>query len=222
MTFLAKVVLAFQPMNDYLVPFLGFNALVTLVLTALVALVILQNRRKNQSITSEGENLIRRYIIFRARRHALMKTHQGDEKVKHEMLKAISSSWNHFRSILESHSIALHETDRQARKFLCILGIVMLFDSFRKLVSGAPIDRMHWGGLVFLVRELPMYFFLLTGFLLISIQSRRWKKRAPTSFDGELDAIFSDTEQNQEALDNEFDPIEPSPFHKEESWPEGS
>ncbi len=222
MTFLAKVVLAFQPMNDYLVPFLGFNALVTLVLTALVAVVILQNRRKNQSITSEGENLIRRYIIFRARRHALMKTHQGDEKVKHEMLKAISSSWNHFRSILESHSIALRETDRQARKFLCILGIVMLFDSFRKLVSGAAIDRMHWGGLVFLVRELPMYFFLLTGFLLISIQSRRWKKRAPTSFDGELDAIFSDTEQNQEALDNEFDPIEPSPFHKEESWPEGS
>ena len=222
MTFLAKVVLAFQPMNDYLVPFLGFNALVTLVLTALVTVVILQNRRKNQSITSEGENLIRRYIIFRARRHALMKTHQGDEKLKHEMLKSISSSWNHFRSILESHSIALRETDRQARKFLCILGIVMLFDSFRKLVSGAAIDRMHWGGLVFLVRELPMYFFLLTGFLLISIQSRRWKKRAPTSFDGELDAIFSDTEQNQEALDNEFDPIEPSPFHKEESWPEGS
>lgn len=216
MTFFEKAVLLFHPLSDYLVPFLGFDALVILALTILVAVVILQNRRKNQSITSEIENLIRRYIIFRAHRQALMKVHQGDEDVKHEMLKAISSSWNHFKSMLENHSITLRETERRARNMLCILGAVMVLNSIRTLVSGGVIDQVYWGGLIFLLKELPIYLFLLTGFLLISIQSRGWKKRPLTSFDGELDAIFSDTEQTQEALDNEFDPIEQS-FHKEES-----
>ena len=218
MTLFEKFFLVFHPVSDYLVPSRGFDALVMLVLTILVAVVILQNRRKNQSITSEVEMLVRRYIIFRAHRQALMKVHQGDKSVKHEMLKAISSSWNHFKSMLENHSTALRETDRRARNMLCILGAVMALNSCRMLVSGDVIDRAYWGGLIFLLKELPMYFFLLTGFVLISIQSHRWKKRPLTSFDGELDAIFSDTEQTQEALDNEFDPIEQS-FHKEESWP---
>lgn len=221
MTLLECIILGLRPMSDYLVPFFGFDALVSLVLTILIATVILQNRRRNQSITSEVEKLIRRYVIFRGHRQALLKVHEGDEEVKHEMLRAISNSWNHFRSELESYSITLHETDRRARNLLCILGVFMVLNSLGTLVSGALVDRVHWAGLIFLLRELPMYLILLTGFLLISIQSHRWGKRPLTSFNGELDAIFLDTEQTREALNNEFDPIEQS-FHKEESWSEGS
>lgn len=221
MTLPERIVLVLQPIRDYLIPFLGFDAFASLVLTILVAIVILQNRRRNQLITSEVESLIRRYIIFWGHRQTLIKIHQKDEKVKHEILKAISNSWKHFRSTLESYSITLRKTDRRARNLLSILGVIMLLNSLRILAFGVVAGRVRWAGLVLLVRELPMYFFLLTGFLLISIQSRRWKKRPLTGFNGELDAIFSDTERIQEALDNEFDPIEQS-FHKEDSWLEGS
>lgn len=221
MTSLERVVLAFQPIRDYLVPFLGFDALVSVVLTILIAMVILQNRRKNQSITIEVEKLIRRYIIFRGHRQALIKIHQEDEKVKHEILRAVSTSWNHFKKMLDNISITLRETDRRARNLLCILGVLMVFNSLRTLASGALVDRMHWGGLIFLLREMPVYLFLLTGFLLVSIQSHRWGKRPLASFNGELEAIVSNTEQTQEALNNEFDPIEES-FPKEEPWPEKS
>jgi len=65
MTFFKSLVPALQPIRDYLVPFLGFDAFVSLVLTILVATAILQNRRKNQSITSELENLIHGVLLFR-------------------------------------------------------------------------------------------------------------------------------------------------------------
>lgn len=208
MTFFKSVVLALQSIGDYLVPFIGFDAFVSLVLTILVAAAILQNRKKNQVITSELENFIRRYIIFRGGRQALIKIHQRDEKVKHEILKAISNSWNHFRSMRENYSITLHETDRRTRNLLFILGILMVLNSLRILAFAVLTEGVPWAGLILLVRELPMYFFLLTGFLLISIQSQRWGKRTLSGFNGELDAIFSDVEQIQESLDNEFDPIE--------------
>ena len=62
-----------EPLRSILIPFLGFDALVSLVLAVLMAGVILQNRRKNQSIATDIENLIRRYIVFRGHRQALMK-----------------------------------------------------------------------------------------------------------------------------------------------------
>jgi hypothetical protein len=215
MTFFQRVTLVLQPISDDLVPFLGFDALVIVILTVLIAVVIFRNRRKNQSITFEVENLIRRYVVFRGHRQALIKVHQGDENLKHEMLKSISNSWNHFKNMLESHSAALRETDRRARTWLCILGILIVLNSLRTLASGVMVNRVEWGFPIFLLKELPIYLFLLTGFLLISIQSRRWDKRPLTGFDGELDAIFSDAEKTQDALNNEFDPIEQS-FWKEE------
>jgi hypothetical protein len=221
MTSLERILLFLQPISDYLVPFFGFDALVSLVLAVLVATVILQNRRKNQSTTSEVENLIRRYIIFRGRRQVLMRVHQKDASVRDELLKAISNSWNHLKNMLERYSMVLRETDRRARNLLSIIAVCMILNSARTLAFGILVDRTEWKGVVWLVKELPMYFFLLTGFLLISIQSRRFGKRPLTTFTAELDAIFSDTEQHQEALDNEFDPIDQS-FLKEEPWPEES
>ncbi len=137
-----------------------------------------------------------------------MRIHQGDEKVKLEVLKAISNSWNHFKNTLEGYSITLRETDRRTRHILSILGIFMLLNSLRTFTFEIPTERMRWGSLILLIRELPLYLFLLTGFLLMSIQSQRWGKRPLESFNAELDAIFSDVEEAQEALDNEFDPIE--------------
>ncbi len=221
MTFLESVVLALNPFRDFLVPFLGFDAFVSLVLTILVAVVILQNRRKNQLISSDVEDLIRRYIIFRGHRQALIKIHHGDEKVKHEILKTISSSWKHFKSTLETYSTRLHETDRRARNLLLILGAAAVLNTLRILAFGSLAGRTHWAGLILLVRELPIYLFLLTGFFLMSIHSHRLGHGPLNSLNGELEAIFSDTQKIQEALDNEFDPIDES-IEKEEPWKEES
>jgi len=221
MTFLESVALTLNPFRDFFAPFLGFDAFVSLVLTILVAVVILQNRRKNQSISSDVEDLIRRYIIFRSHRQALMKIHQGDEKVKHEILRTISNSWGHFKSSLGRYSTILYETDRRTRNLLLILGATAVLNTLRILAFGALTGRAHWAGLILLVRELPTYLFLATGFLLISIQSHRLGKGPLNSFNGELEAIFSDTQKIQEALDNEFDPIDES-IQKEEPWKEES
>jgi hypothetical protein len=208
MTFFERGFLILEPIRDYLVPFLGFDALASLVLTALIAVVIFQNRRKNQAAAAEVETLIRRYIIFRGHRQALLKVHNGDEKTKHEILKAISNSWNHLKTMLEKHFITLRETDRRARNLLLIFGVIMVSDSLRTIAFEVLAKSEHSSGLLLLVKELPPYLFLATGFLLLGIQSQRWGKRPLASFNVELEAIFSDMEETQEALDNEFDPIE--------------
>ena len=221
MTSLTEIVLALQAIGDYLTPVFGFDAFVSLVLAILVAAVILQNRRKNQRTALEMEGLIRRYSIFRGHRQSLMKIHQQDDDIKHEILKTISNSWNHFKSMLDQYAISLRKTDRRAKNFLLILGVLMALNSLRVIALGVQTDRVQWSGLVLIVRELPMYFFLATGFLLISIQSQRLAKSPLASINAELESIFSDTEQTQEALNNEFDPIEQS-FAEEDSWKEES
>ncbi len=208
MTLFERAFLYFQPIRDYLVPFIGFDALVSLALTVMVAAVIFQNRRENQSVTAEIENLIRRYIIFRGHRQALLRIHNGDEKVKHEILKAISNSWNHFKDTLERHFAFLQEADRHARSVFLILGAIMVLNSLRTFAFGVLAGKGNWASLVLLVRELPPFLFLITGLLLVRTHSQRWGKRPLASFSKELEAIFSDMEKTQEALDNEFDPIE--------------
>ncbi len=113
--------------------------------------------------------------------------------------------------MLERHFIRLHETDRRATQFLVILVILMVMNTLRTLTFGILAGIEEWGGLILLARELPPYVLLITGFLLIRIQSQRWGKHPLTSFNTELEALFSDMEQTQEALDNEFDPIEQFP-----------
>jgi hypothetical protein len=150
-----------------------------------------------------------------------MKIHQQDEDIKHEILKTVSNSWNHFRNMLDHYAISLRKTDRRAKNFLLILGILMVLNSLRIIALGIQTDRFHWSGLVLIVSELPIYFFLATGFLLISIQSKRLAKSPLASINAELESIFSDTEQIQEALNNEFDPIEQS-IAEEDPWQEES
>ena len=199
-----------EPLRSIHVPFLGFDALVSLVFAVLMTGVILQNRRKNQSIATDIENLIRRYIVFRGHRQALMKFHQKDEALKHEILKTVSASWNHFKTMLEKYTSSLEETNRRARNFLLILGAFLVLNSLWNFASGDLISQTRWTGLIFVLKELPLYLFLVTGFILIRIQSHQRGKSPLASFNGELDAIFSDTEQIQEALNDEFDPIEQS------------
>jgi hypothetical protein len=215
MSFIERLVLAFEPVRPYLVPFLGFDSFVSLALAIFITLVILRTRKRSQSIAFEMENLVRRYIIFRGHRQTLMKIHQSDEKVRHEILKAISTSWNHFKSMLEEHAQALRVTDRQARNFLVIVGALMAMNSFRGIAAGGTLGPGHWAAVVFLARELPLYLFLVTGFWLIRIQSHRLGKRHMASFNSELDAIFSDTERIQEALNDEFDPIDQTGYAEE-------
>jgi hypothetical protein len=205
-----------EPLRSILIPFLGFDALVSLVLATLMAGVILQNRRKNQSIATDIENLIRRYIVFRGHRQALMKFHQKDEALKHEILRTVSTSWNHFKTMLEKYTSSLEETNRRARNFLLILGAFLVLNSLRNLASGDVLSQTRWASLIFVVKELPLYLFLITGFVLIRIQSHQRGKGPLASFNSELDVIFSDTEQIQEVLNDEFDPIEQS-FPEEET-----
>jgi len=199
-----------EPLRSILIPFLGFDALVSLVLAVLMTGLILQNRRKNQSIATDIENLIRRYIVFRGHRQALMKFHQKDEAVKHEILRTVSTSWNHFKTMFEKYTSNLEETNRRARNLLLILGALLVLNSLRNLAFADVLSQTRWTGLIFVVKELPLYLFLITGFVLIRIQSHQRGKSPLASFNGELDAIFSDTEQIQEALNDEFDPIEQS------------
>jgi hypothetical protein len=196
-------------------PFSGFDVLTSLVLATLMAGVILHNYRKNQSIATDIDNLIRRYIIFRGHRQALMKFHQEDEAIRHEILKTIATSWNHFKSMLEDHTSTLQEANRRGRNFLLILGAFLVLSSLRNLALADVVGQVRWVSIMLVLKELPLYLFLVTGFVLIRVHAHRRGRGPLASFNSELDAIFSDTDQIQEVLNDEFDPIEQA-FPKEE------
>ncbi len=219
MAILERIAFCFLPVRDYLVPFSGFDAFVSMILAGLMAAAILQNQKRNRIITSALENMTRRYIIFRGHRQAFIKLHQEDDKTKHEILKSISSGWNHFKGLLENYSNSLTAMNRRTQKFLLVIAVLLIIDSFRILISDVLVGKEQWELLFSFIRETPVYFFLVTGFLIIRIQFRRAKRRALSRSSSELDTFFSDMERTHMDLAEEFDPIE---SQGEEPWLEGS
>jgi len=216
MTSLDTLFSALDPLPTFMAPFSGLDAVISLVLATLMAGIILHNYRKNQSVATDIDHLIRRYIVFRGHRQALMKFHQKDEAFKHEILKTISTSWNHFKTMFENYTSTLREANRRGRNLLLILGVFLVLNTLRNLASADVVGQVRWAGLILVFRDLPLYLFLVTGLVLIRIQSRRRGKGPLARFNHELDAIFSDTEEVQEALNDQFDPIDQS-FHEEET-----
>ena len=117
--------------------------------------------------------------------------------------------------MLEDHTSTLQETNRRGRNLLLILGAVLVLNSLRNLALADVVGQVRWVSFILVLKELPLYLFLVTGFVLIRVHSHRRGKGPLASFNSELDAIFSDTDQIQEILNDEFDPIEQS-FPKEE------
>jgi hypothetical protein len=188
-----------------------FDEGISLLLLIALGLTLFRGFRKNNSLLTEREDLLKRYLLFRGNKQIRLRMFREDEKAYQELLKTISNGCKNFKKAYDEYLASINHNTARTRLLLWIITIGLLLNSVRLLIAD-----YFWAGspmLVFstIVRELSSYVLVVLSFLLLKVQTHRlllsrWKA---AEMDREV-LFFPDSlsELESQGLYNEFDPFE--------------
>ena len=166
----------------------------------------------NQTLLSEREELLKRYLLFRGDRQVRLKIYGGEEKVYMDLLKNISSSWKNFKKAYDQRLNALAQNTTKTKRFLQLITLGLLINSVRVFIEDYYFFGLEIHFLYTLVRELSSYVLVALSFFLLRNQTQKFVtlKGEVVKMDREI-LFFPNNLEDQgehEGLFNEFDPLE--------------
>jgi hypothetical protein len=168
--------------------------------------------RRNQTLLSEREELLKRYLLFRGDRQVRLKIYGGDEKIYLDLLKNISSSWKNFKKAYDQclHSLAQNTT--KTKRFLQLITLFLLTNTVRLFIEDYYFFGLEIHFIYTLARELSSYVLVVLSFFLLRNQTQKFLtlKGKVVRMDKEI-LFFPNNLEDQgehEGLYNEFDPLE--------------
>ncbi len=166
----------------------------------------------NQTLLSEREELLKRYLLFRGDRQVRLKIYGGEEKVYMDLLKNISSSWKNFKKAYDQCLNALAQNTTKTKRFLQLITLGLLINTVRLFIEDYYFFGLEIHFLYTLVRELSSYVLVALSFFLLRNQTQRFVtlKGEVVKMDREI-LFFPNNLEDQgehEGLFNEFDPLE--------------
>jgi hypothetical protein len=182
-----------------------------LLLTAL-GTALYQGLNKNQTLLSEREELLKRYLLYRGDKQIHLKTYEEDEKVYQELIKNLSASWKKFKKIYDQYLLSFAQNTSRTRLFLQIITLGLLANSVRFLVSEFLFSGFKPHFLYSVVRELSNYVLVVLSFILLRAQTHRFLPLKGDLIKMEREILFFPNSLlatgNYEGLYDEFDPLE--------------
>jgi len=168
--------------------------------------------KKNQTLLSEREELLKRYLLFRGDKQVRLKIYGDEENIRNELLKNISNSWKNFKKAYDQSLLSLAKNTTKTKQLLYLITLGLLINSARHFVEAYFFLSLKAQFFYILVRELSNYILVLLSFLLLKTQTQKFLtlKGEVVKMDREI-LFFPNslsTEGEQELLYNEFDPIE--------------
>lgn len=166
----------------------------------------------NQTLLSEREELLKRYLLFRGDRQVRLKIYGGEGKVYMDLLKNISSSWKNFKKAYDQCLNALAQNTTKTKRFLQLITLGLLINSVRVFIEDYYFFGLEIHFLYTLVRELSSYVLVALSFFLLRNQTQKFVtlKGEVVKMDREI-LFFPNNLEDQgehEGLFNEFDPLE--------------
>jgi hypothetical protein len=169
--------------------------------------------RKNHTLLSEREDLLKRYLLFRGDKQVRLKVFGEDDKAYQELLKTISNSWKTFKKVSDQYLTSLAQNTARTRLTLQIITLGLLANSLRILLADYLIFGPQVHLLYTLVRELSSYVLVILSFALLRTQTRRFLPAKGKTVKMDREILFFPNGQREgesEQLNNEFDPLESS------------
>ena len=168
--------------------------------------------KKNQTLLSEREELLKRYLLFRGDKQVRLKIYGDEENIRNELLKNISNSWKNFKKAYDQSLLSLAKNTTKTKQLLYLITLGLLINSARHFVEAYFFLSLKAQFFYILVRELSNYILVLLSFLLLKTQTQKFLtlKGEVVKMDREI-LFFPNslsTEGEQEVINNEFDPIE--------------
>ena len=188
------------------------NETIPLILLIGIGFFLYRGLRVNQSLLSEREELLKRYLLFRGDRQVRLKIYGGDEKVYMDLLKNISSSWKNFKKAYDECLLSLAKNTTRTKRFLQLITLGLLINTARLFIEDYYFFGLDGHSLYTMVRELSSYVLVALSFFLLRNQTQTFLtlKGEVVKMDREI-LFFPNNIENQgghEGLFNEFDPLE--------------
>jgi hypothetical protein len=177
-----------------------------------LAFVLYRGLRRNQTLLSEREELLKRYLLFRGDRQVRLKIYGGDEKIYLDLLKNISSSWKNFKRAYDQCLLSLAQNTTKTKRFLQLLTLGLLINTARLFTEDYYFFGFDPHFFYTVAREVSSYILVVLSFFLLRNQTQMFLtlKGEVVKMDREI-LFFPNNIENQEeheGLFNEFDPLE--------------
>ena len=188
------------------------NEIIPFLLLIGIGFILYRGIRRNQTLLSEREELLKRYLLFRGDRQVRLKIYGGDEQVYLDLLKNISSSWKNFKKAYDQCLHALAQNTRRTKRFLQLITLGLLVNSVRLFVEDYYFYGLETHFLYTFTREISSYVLVALSFFLLRNQTQKFLtlKGEVVKMDREILFFPSNmkTQEEHEGLFNEFDPLE--------------
>ena len=115
---------------------MGLGPLITLCIVGFLAYVIIRGQKRYELLRMETEGLIRRYVIFRGKRHTSLGKVQASKGTNKTILKSISRSWYRFKEYHGERCSLLKKNYRGMQRGFIIGCVLVVLNSVREGVVG--------------------------------------------------------------------------------------
>ena len=184
---------------------------IPLLLLMALGLTVYRGFRKNSALMAEGQDLLKRYLIFRTHKQIRLKTSTDDREAYQELVKTISNSWKNFKKVYDQNFVSIRKNTARTRLYMQIITLGLLLNSARLLIgefffSGSKLNLLSIG-----VRELSSYVLVIISFFLLRTQTRQLLHPKGKSAEMDRDILLFPnnlSETETEGLYDQFEPIE--------------
>ena len=177
-----------------------------------LGMALFRGLKKNQTLLSEREELLKRYLLFRGDKQVRLKIYGDDEKVYKELLKNLSNSWKNFKKAYDQCLLSLAQNTTKTKQFLYLITLGLLINSTRHFVEAYLFFSLKTQFFYIMARELSNYVLVILSFFLLRTQTHKFLSLKGEAVKMDREILFFpnslSTEGEQEVLYNEFDPLE--------------
>jgi hypothetical protein len=184
---------------------------IPLLLLIALGLTVYRGFRKNSAFLAEGEDLLKRYLIFRTHKQIRLKTSTDDRETYQELIKTISNSWKNFKKTYDQNFVSISENTARTKLTMQIITLGLLLNTARLLTGEFFFSSSKLTLFSLSVRELSSYVLVILSFFLLRVQTRRLLHPKGKTAEMDRDILFFPnnlSETETEGLYDQFEPIE--------------
>jgi hypothetical protein len=184
---------------------------IPLLLLIALGLTVYRGFMKNSALLAEGEDLLKRYLIFRTHKQIRLKVSTDDREAYQELIKTISNSWKNFKKTYDQNLVSISENTARTRLTMQIITLGLLLNTSRLLIGEFFFSSSKLTLLSMSVREFSSYVLVILSFCLLRIQTRRFLHPKGKTAEMDRDILFFPnnlSESETEGLYDQFEPIE--------------
>ena len=207
-SFWEGMVMFFSPLAPALKWVNPFNPLISIVILGLIAYVLIRGHRRYELLRMETETLVRRYMIYRGKRHRTLSKARLPKGTREQILKSISRSWHSFKAYHTQQRELLERNYRRLRMAFIVGCILLILNTVREGIAGLVITELPSGLFIGFLQTLPLYLLVVVGFALLGIQKEELYSGPSPRFGPALEAVFADFDQEDPRLSEEFESLE--------------